>query len=355
MDARVTGQPVLQPCGWRPGNTQRQCCSRPTCWGSGLQLGQGSGWVKAQLLLEEAIPVQTLVPLRLHHREELLTSTFTPKRRAWKRNKGVLSFFPPGGHSVDKGFIIECLLPIFWSHWYTADMTVLGAFHFCVFACMCFKLLIIIYLSSWTLVYNYWRRVKWLYVCRWKCKCALNAPLWKVNLPGCKCELTLFFTIHFDVILTYTLTYTALCTVKSGDGRHCIVSRYMPCWNINVLMWNNICKIIPKTETWFVMFYDMIWVILIPADAMTTDTFLVIHLHGHDRLQESTHWSCFDMFYKTIKHVGNHVHLLLPIAHTIWLWSIINWFTSGRAAKMEATVGLIIYLLYSTSRICRLT
>jgi len=71
-----------------------------------------------------------------------------------------------------------------------------------------------------------------------------------------------------------------LCTVKSGDDRQSALCQDIcHAETINVLMWNNICKIISRTELyikWFVMFYDMIRVTLTHADAMTTDTSLVI-------------------------------------------------------------------------------
>lgn len=119
MGARVTGQPVSQPCGWKPENIRRPFFSQLTCWEQGQQPGpeqvQGSVWDKALFLQEEAIPVLTPVPLRSHHYGELQTSICTAKRRVRIRNEGILVvlvfFFLIGGHTLDGGFIIKHWMP----------------------------------------------------------------------------------------------------------------------------------------------------------------------------------------------------------------------------------------------------
>lgn len=189
-------------------------------------------------------------------------------------------FFLIGGHILDEGFIIK--------HWMLAASFLRALTYpgqdgvkcnplLCILCvCICqtkysiviFPLLVHFYTWFLTLVCSVW-----VYVGTWCCNLrggmTFEHAVWQKKTPWL--SMWTFSQIHFDVWLVY-------CKVRWWQT-FCIVSRYMPCWNVNVLMWNNICKIISRTELyikWFVMFYDMIRVTLIHADVMTTDTSLVI-------------------------------------------------------------------------------
>lgn len=211
MGARVTGQPVSQPCGWKPENIRRPFFSQLTCWEQGLQPGpeqvQGSVWDKALFLQEEAIPVLTPVPLRSHHYGELQTSICTAKRRVRIRNEGILVivfFFLIGGHTLDEGFIIK--------HWMPAASFLRALTYpgqdgvkcnplLCILCvCMCqtnysiviFPLLVHFYTRFLTLVCPVW-----VYVGTWRCNLrggmTFEHAVWQKKTPWLSMWTSLIF------------------------------------------------------------------------------------------------------------------------------------------------------------------
>lgn len=90
--ARVIGRPAWQLYAWRPGNTQRLCCSQPT------YLGQYQGQepefllvsVKSPTQWEGKTPVLPLVLQSYQPRELPLKSSCIAQRRTRTRNKGVI-------------------------------------------------------------------------------------------------------------------------------------------------------------------------------------------------------------------------------------------------------------------------